>query len=149
MIGTIGRTTVLVHDQDEAKQFYIEVLGFMTIADMQLGNGFRALHVGPPGTSGTGLWLMPATTDEQRARVGNQTGGEPIAVIYTEDCRQAYAELRERGLQFLGEPVEEAGSVHVHFLDLYGNTFVLVELRSGETSERRRSAGPLPLKPGG
>jgi catechol 2,3-dioxygenase-like lactoylglutathione lyase family enzyme len=130
MIESIGRTTILVHDQDEAKRYYTEQLGFETIADVRLENGFRALHVGPAGVSGTGFWLMPAASEEQRARVGKQTGGEPLAVLYTSDCVAAYAELAARGVRFLSEPVDAGTSVHVHFRDLYGNSFVLVELRS-------------------
>lgn len=134
MIDSIGRTTILVNDQDEAKRFYIEQLGFKTIAHERLENGFRAVHVGPAGVTGTGFWLMPAESEEQRARVGKQTGGKPLAVLYTSDCAGTYAELTSRGVRFLSEPVDAGSSVHVHVLDLYGNSFVLVELRSGGDS---------------
>jgi hypothetical protein len=46
------------------------------------------------------------------------------------DAAAACAELTSRGVRFLSEPVDARSSVHVHFLDLYGNSFVLVELRS-------------------
>ena len=127
MIGSVGRLTVLVHDQDEALRFYTGPLGFRVIADVELAGGFRALHVGPPG-SDTGIWLMPATGEEQRERVGRQTAGEPIGVLYTADCRGAVDQLRANGVRIVTDLVETGDSRFAHLLDLYGNEFVLVEL---------------------
>jgi predicted enzyme related to lactoylglutathione lyase len=118
---------VLVNDQDEALAFYTNAFGFRVIADQLLDNGFRALHVGPAG-SDTGVWLMPAQTEEQRARVGRQTAGEPIGVLYTEDCRETVERLRANGVRIVSEPVDAGGSRFAHLHDLYGNAFVLVEL---------------------
>lgn len=123
----LGRMVVLVHDYDEAIHFYTHTLGFQVLVDIQAGD-YRYAHVGLPGSVGIGVWFLLADTDEKRARVGNQTGGEPLAVLYTENCRSTYELLSGRGVHFHGEPQEEPGSINVHFDDLYGNTFVLVQL---------------------
>ncbi len=127
MIESIGRTTIMVRDQDEALQFFTEKFGFRVIADLALANGFRALHVGPIGSE-TGFWLMPANGEEQLARVGRQLGGEPLAVLYTTDCVGTVAELSGNGVAVRVPVTRESGAVYAHVLDLYGNEFVIVEL---------------------
>lgn len=72
---------------------------------------------------------MPATTPEQKALVGNQAAGEPLLVMYTDDCHQTCRELKERNVRFRSEPFEEGGSIAAHALDLYGNEFVIVQLK--------------------
>ena len=119
--------SVLVDDYDEAIEFYVERLGFEVLYDGELDDGTRLVHLELPTQEGTGVWLFEADGEEQRERVGNQTGGAPLAVFYTDDCRGVAAELEERGVE-VGEVRESDGNVSVHFEDLYGNRFVLVEL---------------------
>ena len=80
-----------------------------------------------------GLWLFEATTDEQRERVGDQTGGLPCLVVYTDDCRGTYETLRERGVTFKSEPLADGDHLSADFEDPYGNVFVLVELLDDES----------------
>ncbi|WP_313693876.1 VOC family protein [Halorarum halobium] len=128
MITQIGRTTVLVEEYEEALAFYTGTLGFDVIADVELDGGFRALHVGPAGESGSGLWLMEATGEEERALIGNQTGSQPAFVLYTDEIRETYETLAERGVEFSGEPEAGPSGSNVHFEDPYGNRIVLAEL---------------------
>lgn len=130
MIDRIGRTVVLVRDYEEAKAFYAK-LGFETLHDQALPDGRRFLHVGLPSQPGTALWLLEPASADGEARIGRQTGGEPLLVLYTEDLAGAVAAARAAGVDSFQEPVEAEGSVFVHFADLYGNHLVLVELREG------------------
>lgn len=128
-ITKVGRTVLLVRDHNEALDFFRGKLGFAVIFDGEVNGGYRALHVGPKKHPNVGLWLMEAGTPEQMALVGKQTAGQPFMVFYTDDCQATYEELKARGVQFEGEPKENENAVVVFFLDLYGNRFVLVELR--------------------
>jgi len=128
MIDELSRTTLLVADRDEAVAFYVDVLGFEVVWTGEGTNGARTVHVGLPGQPTVGLWLVEATTDRQRALVGEQTGDVPAFVFYTDDCLGTYETLRERGVEFRGEPIPKDGSVVVEFEDCYGNVAVLVEL---------------------
>ena len=127
MLGTLGRVSVLVSDYDEAIAFYVDRLGFEVRYDGELDDGTRLVHLELPTQPGVGVWLFEAEGEEQRERVGNQTGGAPLAVFYTDDCRGVAGELRERGVE-VGEVRESSEDVSVHFEDPYGNRFVLVEL---------------------
>ncbi|ADB49398.1 VOC family protein [Conexibacter woesei] len=128
MIDTIGRTVVLVRDYDEARDFYAK-LGFETLHDQPLPDGRRFLHVGLSSQPGVGLWLLEPAGEDGAERIGRQTGGEPLLVLYTGDLAAAIAAAREAGVDTFEEPQEAQGSAFIHFADLYGNHLVLVELR--------------------
>lgn len=128
MQTTIGRVTVLVDDYEEALEYYTETFGFDVLADRELDNGFRALHVGPSTQPSVGLWLIEPTDDEQRSLVGNQTGGHPSFVFYTDDIEETYETLGDRGVEFTSELEVGDSGRHVHFEDLYGNHGLFVEL---------------------
>jgi catechol 2,3-dioxygenase-like lactoylglutathione lyase family enzyme len=129
-ITKAGRTVLLVRDLDEALGFYKEKLGFEIIFDGEIGDGYRALHVGPKTHRNVGIWLIKSESPEQQALIGRQTGGQPFMVFYTDDCRATYEELKNKGVEFEGDPVEGEDDVTVFFKDLYGNRFVLVQLQN-------------------
>lgn len=126
-MNQLGRMVVLVHDYDIASRYYQDVFGLNVIVDMQADH-LRFVHLGFPDAPSVGLWLMLAVTDEQKARVGNQTGGEPIGVIYTDRLTENVARLKQKGVRFVQEPVKDDSSLYAQFADIYGNIFVLVEL---------------------
>ena len=130
-ITALGRTVLLVRDHDEALRFYRDALGFVPLHDQTTPDGQRFLHVGPPGQVDgppVGLWfLTPCRGDE--ALVGRQAGGQPLLVVYTDDCGEAAARLQALGVRFKRPPAVQGGSVFAQFLDLYGNEIVLVELQ--------------------
>lgn len=131
MIRSLGRFTLLVHDYDEAIEFYCGSLGFEPLVDQTTAGGRRFVHLGVPGQPGeppVGLWLLKAEDEAQRALVGRQAGGQPLLVLYTDDCAATAAELEERGVRFRRPVRTDDGATFTHLLDLYGNEIVLVEL---------------------
>jgi catechol 2,3-dioxygenase-like lactoylglutathione lyase family enzyme len=118
---------VLVKDYSAAIDFYVDRLGFEIFVDADAGER-RYVHVRLPSQPDFGLWLMKPEGPEQEARVGRQTAGQPCAVIYTDSLAKDHESMRARGVVFNREPREEGGARFAHFLDLYGNEFVLVEL---------------------
>jgi catechol 2,3-dioxygenase-like lactoylglutathione lyase family enzyme len=110
--------------------FYTGALGFDLIEDTALEGGKRWVLVAPPGSAGTCLLLAKATTPEQVARIGDQTGGRVFLFLHTDDFWRDYHALQARGLQFTEEPrMESYGAVAV-FVDLYGNRWDLLELNT-------------------
>lgn len=128
MFTQIGRMVLLVKDYDEALAFYVGKLEFEKLYDDTVSETLRFVHIGLPGQESVGLWMLKAGQGE-RSLVGRQAGSEPLFVFYTEDCRKAYETLRQRGVEFLYEPEENDGDIHVHFKDLYGNQIAMVELK--------------------
>ncbi|MCG8405687.1 MAG: VOC family protein [Phycisphaerales bacterium] len=133
----IGRMAIVVRDYDEAIRFYTEKLGFVVREDTDLGGGKRWVRVAPSNGSNTELLLARAVTPEQRARIGDQTGGRVFVFLETDDFWRDYEAMSERGVTFCRPPKEEPYGMVAVFLDLYGNKFDLIQ--PNMTSEQSMS----------
>ncbi len=123
----IMTVALVVADYDEAITFYRERLGFRLLTDLDLGAGKRWVIVAPADGVGARLLLAQATDDEERSRVGNQTGGRVGFFLETDNFARDFAAFMERGVHFLESPRHESyGSVAV-FEDLYGNKWDLIQ----------------------
>ena len=111
---------LLVSDQDEALEFYTTKLGFEVAEDSNLG-GYRWLLVRLPDNTEFCINLDTARTGEQQALVGRQAADLPLFSIETDDCVSQYRALKERGVQFDGEPEVQPFGTGVLMKDLYGN----------------------------
>lgn len=117
---------MVVSDYDEAIQYYTQVLGFLLVEDTPLSDSKRWVLVAPRGST-TSLLLAKASTDEQKTRIGNQTGGRVFLFLHTDNFWRDYKNFKTNGVNFVREPVEEVyGTVSV-FEDLYGNLWDLIE----------------------
>lgn len=122
----IGAVTFLVNDYDEAIAWFRDALGFALVEDTPLGGGKRWVLVSP-GDRGTPLLLAEASTDEQRARIGDQTGGRVGFFLHTDDFARDHARMRAAGVRFNEEPRHEAYGTVAVFEDLCGNLWDLIE----------------------
>lgn len=121
----IGAVTLLVRDFDEAIAFYVGALGFELLEDTVLSAHKRWVRVAPKGAV-TCLLLAKASDAEQRARIGDQTGGRVGFFLHTDDFAREHTAMSARGVRFLQAPRHEAyGSVAV-FVDPYGNKWDLI-----------------------
>jgi hypothetical protein len=99
------------------------------LTDEPLGAGKRWVIVAPGGNRSTSLLLARATTPEQAASVGNQTGGRVFMFLHTDNIGRDRSAMEQHGVRFLEATRHESyGNVAV-FLDLYGNKWDLVEPR--------------------
>lgn len=126
MARGIASVALVVREYDEAIAFFTDALRFTLLEDTPMGGGKRWVVVAPQG-SGTTLLLARAVSDQQRAAVGNQTGGRVFLFLHTDDFWGDYHHMRSRGVRFVEEPREEAYGRVVVFLDLYGNKWDLVQ----------------------
>jgi catechol 2,3-dioxygenase-like lactoylglutathione lyase family enzyme len=111
--------SIPVGDQDRAKAFYLEKLGFEEVSDAPYGEGMRWVEVRPPGspTSFTLVTWFPTMP------AGSLQG----LVLDTPDVQEAYRELLARGVHFSHEPKEEFWGTFAPFADPDGNGFVLAQ----------------------
>lgn len=117
---------VLVREYDEAIEFYTTVLGFDLLEDTKRSETKRWVRVAPSG-GGCSLLLAKASTPEQQASIGNQTGGRVLFFLHTDDFDGYASHLRSHRVEFIGEPRNEDYGKVVVFLDLYGNKWDLIE----------------------
>ena len=134
MITNVSLVTVYCLDQDKARDFYVDVLGFVARTDITLGEGFRWVTVGHPSQPELELTVMtpgPPLGEEAATLVRRQLEkGEMNGVGLTvDDCRKTFEELSAKGVVFLQEPQERPYGVEAVMRDVSGNWLVLVEPR--------------------
>ncbi|HLZ72106.1 MAG TPA: VOC family protein [Dehalococcoidia bacterium] len=120
MAGTyLDVVSVPVGDQDRARAFYTEVLGFQPRADMTMADGLRWVQLAPAG-GGASITLV---TWFETMPPGSLKG----IVLAAEDIRKTYEECAGRGLRWNG-PIEEASwGTFATFDDPDGNGWVVVQ----------------------
>jgi catechol 2,3-dioxygenase-like lactoylglutathione lyase family enzyme len=123
----LAHIAIVVNDYDEAIKFYTEKLHFDLVEDTQLSETKRWVLVRPKGSNECCLLLAKAANDEQRSRVGNQTGGRVFLFLHTDNFERDYQNLLDHQIEIVRQPQrEEYGTVAV-FKDLYGNLWDLIE----------------------
>jgi catechol 2,3-dioxygenase-like lactoylglutathione lyase family enzyme len=132
MITKLSHTTVWVLDQDEALAFYRDKLGFQVRTDERMDN-FRWLTVSPPGQSDHELILLepgPPMMDAEDAEQVKALVAKGVlgpGAFEADDCTRTYADLSERGVNFLSKPTERFYGTEATWRDNSGNWFSMVQ----------------------
>lgn len=127
MRQTLAQIALVVNDYDEAIRFYTEKLHFTLIEDTPLSETKRWVIIAPPGSDGCRLLLAKAANDEQRSRIGNQTGGRVFLFLNTDNFARDYQNLVDQQVTIVRQPVRETWGQVAVFADLYGNLWDLIE----------------------
>ncbi|MEM9709055.1 MAG: VOC family protein [Pseudomonadota bacterium] len=122
----IALTALVVPSYDDAIAFYHRSLGWDLTHDIDLGAGKRWVVVTPPG-GGAGLLLAEAATPQQRAAVGNQTGGRVGFFLETDDFDRDHRAMAAGGALFEEDPRSEAYGRVAVWRDPFGNRWDLIE----------------------
>jgi catechol 2,3-dioxygenase-like lactoylglutathione lyase family enzyme len=133
MIQRLSFTQLYVLDQDAARDFYVDKLGFEVRSDARMDDGFRWLTVGPKSQPELQIILMKIdgpNLDQDTAaslRLLLQKGILCGGVFETSDCRQDYEDLKAKGVEFSSPPVEQFYGIEAVMKDNSGNWFSLTE----------------------
>jgi catechol 2,3-dioxygenase-like lactoylglutathione lyase family enzyme len=131
MQQAIIHVALVVRDYDEAIDFYCNKLHFTLIEDIyQPEQDKRWVVVAPPGSNGATLLLARASTPQQEAFIGNQTGGRVFLFLSTDDFWRDYNEMLLAGIHFVREPKHADYGIVAVFEDLYGNLWDLIQPNS-------------------
>ncbi|MGY1601190.1 VOC family protein [Geodermatophilus sp. SYSU D00815] len=135
MITNVSLVTVYCLDQDAARDFYVDVLGFTPRTDITMGEGFRWVTVSHPSQPELEITLMtpgPPLDEEAAAFVRRslERGSMSSLGLTVDDCRKTFEELSAKGVEFLQEPSERPYGVEAVMRDVSGNWLVLVEPRA-------------------
>ncbi|OFS52326.1 MULTISPECIES: VOC family protein [Staphylococcus] len=121
--------SIFVDNQEEALQFYTDILGFEKKIDEPVGEGFRWLTlVSPNQPDGAQLVLEPngnpiASDYQQRLFEANI----PITMFGVENVQQTYDALTQKGVHFTVEPTTIGSAKMAIFNDTCGNLIQIVE----------------------
>lgn len=125
-IQGVSKVVVGVRDQDRAKKFWSEVVGFEITTDVPYDDkGNRWVEV----TSADGavsLVLSTAPEDLKRFEVRDEL---PTAnfFFYADDIEKTYEELSAKGVEFPARPEKQPWGWWAMFTDSEGNRFALQE----------------------
>jgi catechol 2,3-dioxygenase-like lactoylglutathione lyase family enzyme len=132
MITNVSLVTVYCLDQDKARDFYVDVLGFEAAVDISMGDGFRWVTLKHPSQPELELTLMvpgpPLNAEAAAFYRGQLEKGEMGGLgLQVDDCRKTYDELVAKGVTFVQEPSDRPYGVEAVCRDVSGNWLVLVE----------------------
>ena len=129
MIKKLTHATIFVLDQDRAKDFYVNKLGFECRDDARMG-AFRWLTVGPKTQPDVRIVLMaiapgPALTEDGVASLRKlvESGALGGGVFETDDLERDYREMVAKGVEFAQPPKQEPYGFAAVFKDDSGNYF--------------------------
>ena len=123
---TIRFTSIIsvpVSDQQRAKDFYVNTLGFELRRESPFGEGTTWIEVAPVGAE-TALTLVNWFPTMQP---GSMKG----LVFMTDDIAADYAALTERGVVFADTPQQQPWGTFATFNDPDGNGWVLSQPPAG------------------
>jgi lactoylglutathione lyase len=118
MILKIATAAVYVEDQQKAKAFWTEKVGFEVVRETPMGPGASWLEVAPKGAE-TALVIYP------KSMMKGWEEMKPSLVFVCEDIDETYRKMKENGVTFAGEPQKMAWGTFAQFYDEDGNSFVL------------------------
>ena len=125
-MNTLGMIALVVDEYDTAISHYVTDLGFTLIEDTIMSPEKRWVVLAP-SNDGARILLAKAATDQQRAAIGNSTGGRVGFFLYTTNFDETYESYKARGIDFIEQPRQEAYGQVVVFKDKYGNKWDLIE----------------------
>jgi catechol 2,3-dioxygenase-like lactoylglutathione lyase family enzyme len=138
MITRMSHVTLFVNNQDEAKNFYVNKLGFEVRTDQTMDGGFRWLTVGPKTQKDLEIILMEPKAgpmfDEESAqaiRLLLKKGVLGAGAFEVDNCQTTYQELKSKGVQFASAPEERFYGIEAIMKDGMGNWFSMTQHKPG------------------
>lgn len=135
MITELHTVALYVADQDRAKEFYVETLGFHLNADQ-------------PGLGGIGRWIEVAPNDAQTAFMladaagwnkQERIGKSADVTLRCDDARALHAELTAKGVT-VTEPQTQCFGTFIDVTDPDGHQLRIVDMH-GRTVPDREGSG--------
>ena len=137
MFNNISRSQLYVLDQDEARDYYVDVLGLEVAADVDLGF-MRWLTVRVPGDLVREILLErpgPPSMDEATATQVRDllTKGAVAGSLFltTDDALGTFKTLKERGVDVTDEPSEKPYGIDFGIRDPFGNAIRIGQMFEG------------------
>lgn len=125
-INKVGTVSVFVEDQQRAKKFYTEILGFELRQDAPLYPGATArwIAVAPTGAETNVILYEP---DEEWKHYRQVIGKAQAITLDVADLDGLYRDLTAKGVKFTSAPDAQPWGTFATLEDSEGNKLLLVE----------------------
>lgn len=124
MVNQIGKVTLYVNNQAEAKSFWTEKMNFVVKLEQPMGPNMTWLEVGPSEEAFTSFIIYEKQL--MLSQNPNANVGCPNVLLSTKDIAQTYEELKQNGVQVGELQIMPYGKMF-SFQDQDGNTFLIRE----------------------
>jgi lactoylglutathione lyase len=123
MINKIGKITIYVQDQKQAKDFWVNKLGFVVKGEFPMGPSATWLEVGPSEDEFTTLVIYDKALMEKQ---NPSAVAHPSILFSTSDVESAYEQMKQNGVE-VDDLLKMPFGTMFNFKDQDGNTYLLRE----------------------
>ena len=123
MINKIGKITLYVNNQQEAKSFWLNKIGFVLKFEQQMGPNMSWIEVGPSEDEFTTLVLYSKAAMEQQKP---SAVAHPSILFSTTNIEAAYEKMKQNGVE-VEELLKMPFGTMFTFKDQDGNSYILRE----------------------
>ena len=139
MITRLSHASIYVLDQESAREFYVEKLGFHEKMKIPISDDAFWLTVSPKEQPELEITLMPILKgpmfdENTSAKLAEmvKSGTFGFGVFECKDIYATYQELSEKGVEFTKKPTQEFYGIEAMFKDDSGNWFSLTQFKKEE-----------------
>lgn len=134
MISKLSHSSIFVLDQERARDFYVNKLGFHVVMDVPVGDKGSWLTVQPQDQEELQITLIPINTGlmfvgeiaDQLSQLVEK-GAFGFGIFECTDIYVTYEELKNKGVEFIKEPKSGVSGIEAMFKDDSGNWFSLIQ----------------------
>jgi predicted enzyme related to lactoylglutathione lyase len=124
MINKIGKITLYVNNQEEAKMFWTEKLNFVVKFEQAMGPNMKWIEVGPNEDAFTTFVLYDKNL--MKAQNPSTNVEHPSILLSTKDIDSSYEQMKSKGVE-VGELQKMPYGSMFSFKDQDGNQYMLRE----------------------
>ncbi|MGE7930662.1 VOC family protein [Lysinibacillus xylanilyticus] len=124
MINKVGQIMLYVNNQNEAKEFWTEKVGFSVISEQDNGQGMKWIEISPTEEAETKIILH---NKELIAKMQPELNlGTPSLMFFSEDIDKLYNDLLNKNV-IVGEMINMPSGRVFNFADNENNYFAVME----------------------
>ena len=124
MINKIGKITIYVNNQEEAKEFWTKKMNFVVKLEQPMGPNMKCLEVGPSEDSFTTFVIYEKNL--MLAQNPQANVGHPNIILSTDDIESTYNEMKINEVE-VGEIMKMPYGSMFKFKDMDGNDYLVRE----------------------
>ncbi|MGG7096979.1 VOC family protein [Clostridium sardiniense] len=124
MINKIGKVTLYVHNQDKAKEFWVDKLNFVVKFEQQMGTGMKWLEVAPKDEDFTTFVLYDKKLMKEQNPEANVEN--PSIILSTSNIQKTYDDMKDNGVE-VGTLLNMSYGKMFSFKDQDGNEYLVRE----------------------
>lgn len=122
MINKIFKITIYVDNQEEAKKFWVDKMGFEVRREENMMGQHKWLEVSPKDDDSTTFVLYDKNL--MKSQNSSINVGHPSVMLYTKDIEKSYSDMKSIGI-VVGEIMNYPYGKMYNFFDNDGNTYLL------------------------